>query len=162
MMQYLTYISLLLLSMICGFKGKQRIDEAWVMRPSNNNLIGLFPEQQNQSLRENDWIVHSRAMFRAAVILSQQFNITFNGDYLGYEEISTSNDIMITIDHACQTVSKSNVVGLIGPAYSREARYIASFAYRLGIIGVSYSATSFDLSNIDHGGFFRVVPSVPI
>ncbi|CAF3309520.1 unnamed protein product [Rotaria sp. Silwood2] len=98
-------------------------------------------------------------MFRAAIILSQQYNITFQGQFLGYEEIITDDDIMGTIDHTCEKVLRSSIVGFVGPADSTEARYLALFAYRLGIISVSYSATSPDLSIIDNEAFYRVVPS---
>ncbi|CAF4794372.1 unnamed protein product [Rotaria sp. Silwood1] len=98
-------------------------------------------------------------MFRAAIILSERYNITFQEEFIGYEEILTDDKIMLTVDQTCEKVSTSNIVGFVGPAYSSEARYMASFAYQLGIISVSYSATSPDLSTINNGAFFRVVPS---
>lgn len=65
----------------------------------------------------------------------------------------------MTVDDTCHKVSTSNIVGFIGSAYSSEVRYLATFAYQLGILSVSYSATSPDLSTIDTGAFYRVVPS---
>lgn len=83
-------------------------------------------------------------MFRLAIQLAKDMNIKFDGKYLGSEEILTDDDIMITFNSTCGQVSKRNIVEFIGPTYSNEVRYLSSFAYRLGIPAVSYSATSAD------------------
>ena len=132
----------------------------WPVILSDFNLVGLFPLQANEESENDMWIIHSRAMFHVAILLSQKYNMTFQGQYLTYEEIITNGDIILTVgDDICQKVLTSNIVGFVGPAYSSEARYIASLAHRLGILSVSYSATSPDLSTIDNGAFYRVVPS---
>ncbi|CAF4071098.1 unnamed protein product [Adineta steineri] len=134
---------------------KLKAESTWPTTSSAVKLLGIFPRQSGN----NVLIIHSRSMFRAAILLSQQYNITFQGQHLTYEEILTDNDIMVTFNHTCQKVSTSNIAGFVGPAYSNEARYVASFAYRLGILDVSYSTTSPDLSTIDTGAFYRVSPS---
>lgn len=98
-------------------------------------------------------------MFRAAILLAQQYNMTFQGEFLGYEELATDHDVTLTVDQTCTKVSESNVVGLVGPAYSSEVRCLASLAHRLRIISVSYSASSPELSTIDTGSFHRLVAS---
>ncbi|CAF1342478.1 unnamed protein product [Adineta steineri] len=134
---------------------KLKAESTWPTTSSAVKLLGIFPRQSGN----NVLIIHSRSMFRAAILLSQKYNITFQGQYLTYEEILTDNDILVTFNHTCQKVSTSNIAGFVGPAYSNEARYVASFAYRLGILDVSYSTTSPDLSTIDTGAFYRVSPS---
>ncbi|CAF4470568.1 unnamed protein product, partial [Rotaria sp. Silwood2] len=140
-------------------KTETTVELSWPVSSSVVKLLGFFPRQADEESKNDMWTIHCRSMFRAAIVLSQQYNITFQGQFLTYEEIITDDDIMVTVDQTCQKVLASNIVGFIGPAYSSEARYLASFAYRLGILSVSYSATSPDLSTIDNGAFYRVVPS---
>jgi hypothetical protein len=47
----------------------------------------------------------------------------------------------------CQALSSSDIVGIVGPAFSREAHTVAAFAERVGISVISYSATDPDLSD---------------
>jgi hypothetical protein len=151
-MRNLTCLYFLLFSTLWKSKIETAIELSWPVSSSNVKLLGLFHQQIHEESKNDMWTVHCRSMFRAAIVLSQHYNITFQGQFLDYEEI-------ITDDDTCQKVSTSNIVGFIGPGYSKEARYLASFAYRLGILSVSYSATSPDLSTIDNGAFYRVVPS---
>ncbi|CAF3283998.1 unnamed protein product [Rotaria sp. Silwood2] len=152
-------IQLLLFSIRCISKTETTVELSWPVSSSVVKLLGFFPRQADEESKNDMWTIYCRSMFRAAIVLSQQYNITFQGQFLTYEEIITDDDIMVTVDQTCQKVLASNIVGFIGPAYSSEARYLASFAYRLGILSVSYSATSPDLSTIDNGAFYRVVPS---
>ncbi|CAF4488151.1 unnamed protein product, partial [Rotaria sp. Silwood2] len=152
-------MQLLLFSIRCISKTETTVELSWPVSSSVVKLLGFFPRQADEESKNDMWTIHCRSMFRAAIVLSQQYNITFQGQFLTYEEIITDDDIMVTVDQTCQKVLASNIVGFIGPAYSSEARYLASFAYRLGILSVSYSATSPDLSTIDNGAFYRVVPS---
>ncbi|UJR38682.1 hypothetical protein I4U23_031348 [Adineta vaga] len=140
-------------------KAEIAVESSWPTTSSNIKLLGFFPQLSKKQSGSDLWIVHCRSMFRAAILLSQQYNITFQGQYLTYEEILTDNDVIMTFNQTCQKVSTSNIVGFVGPAYSNEARYIASFAYRLGILDVSYATTSPDLSTIDTGAFYRISPS---
>ena len=99
-------------------------------------------------------------MFRAAVILSQQYNILVNGQVLDWQAALTGGDIMNALDNTCEAISLSNVVGIVGPSLSREAHIIAPFAKTIGIPVVSYSATDPDLaSRSTYPAFYRTVPS---
>ncbi|CAF1104888.1 unnamed protein product [Rotaria sordida] len=138
---------------------KKAIELHWPVRSSMVKLIGFFPSQADKQSNTSMWSSHCRSMFKSAVILSQQYHITFQGQYLDYEEIITEDDAIVALDHACQKVSTSNIVGFVGPAYSNEVRILASFAFRLGILSISYSATSPGLSTIDNGAFYRINPS---
>ncbi|CAF3907163.1 unnamed protein product, partial [Rotaria sp. Silwood1] len=138
---------------------EKAVELHWPVRSSMVKLIGFFPSQADKHSKTNMWSIHCRSMFKSAVILSQQYNITFQGQYLDYEEIITEDDALITLDHACQKVSTSNIVGFVGPAYSNEVRILTLFAFRLGILSISYSATSPGLSTIDNGAFYHIIPS---
>ncbi|CAF1579577.1 unnamed protein product, partial [Adineta ricciae] len=150
---------LLLLGVLYKVRIQATSESNWPVSTSNTKLLGFFPQQSNNKTYNETWIIHCMSMFRAAILLSHQYNMMYQGELIGYEEIVTGEDIMLTIDGTCNKVSASNIIGFVGPAYSREARYLSSFAHRLGIISISYSATSPQLSTIDSQAFFRVVPS---
>ncbi|CAF4140182.1 unnamed protein product, partial [Rotaria sordida] len=60
----------------------------------------------------------------------------------------------------CHAISVSNVVGVVGPALSRETQVIAPFDEKLGIPVISYSATNPDLSDQNaYPNFHRTVAS---
>lgn len=151
---------LLLFVVLCKLGTKSTMGHNWPVILSDFNLIGIFPWQADEESKTDMWTIHCRAMFKAAILLSKKYNMTFQGQYLTYEEIITNGSIIRTVgDDICQKVSTSNVVGFVGPAFSNEARYVASFVHGLGILSVSYSATSPELSAIDNGAFYRVVSS---
>ncbi|CAF1652282.1 unnamed protein product, partial [Didymodactylos carnosus] len=158
---YLASLQFLLFFILCELKTKTTIAESWptTLQSSTVKLLGLFPEQTDIEPKNDMWTIHCRSMFKAAILLSQRYNITLEGQLVDYEETLTDNDVMVMVDHTCQKVSTSNIVGIVGPAYSSEVRFIASFAYRLGIVAVSYAATNPDLSTIDNEAFYRTVPS---
>ncbi|CAF3075939.1 unnamed protein product [Rotaria sp. Silwood2] len=99
-------------------------------------------------------------MFKAAVLLSHQYNITIEGQFIGWQAMETSGDVIDSISSTCLAVSSAKIIGIIGPAYSREAHIIAPFANRIGIPAISYAATDPDLSDrITYPAFYRTVPS---
>lgn len=136
------------------------VSAAWP--PSNSSrvqLLGLFRDRPNIS-DSIPTTLHSQAMFRAAVILSQQYNILVNGQFLDWQAALTGGDIMNALDNTCEAISLSNVVGIVGPPLSREAHIIAPFAKTIGIPVVSYSATDPDLASRNtYPAFYRTVPS---
>ena len=122
-------------------------------------LLGLFYHTPNGS-KPLTSAVHSRAMFKSAVMLSQQYQIKINGKLLGWRAISTTDDLMGTMRNTCVAVSASNIAGIVGPGLSKEASVIALLAATLGIPAISYSATSYDVSNRNiYSAFYRTVPS---
>ncbi|CAF4344006.1 unnamed protein product [Rotaria sordida] len=67
---------------------------------------------------------------------------------------------MSGLNLTCHAVSVSNVVGIVGPSYSREAHVIAPFSKVIGIPVISHSATDPDLSNRNaYPNFYRTVAS---
>ncbi|CAF1273260.1 unnamed protein product [Rotaria sordida] len=99
-------------------------------------------------------------MFKAAMLLSHQYNITIEGEFIGWQEEQTTGNIIDAMHIMCHAVSASNVVGVIGPRLSREAQVIAPFGEKLGIPIISYSATNPDLSDENaYPNFHRTVAS---
>ncbi|CAF1583868.1 unnamed protein product, partial [Didymodactylos carnosus] len=99
-------------------------------------------------------------MFKAAVVLSQQYNMTVQGQFIGWQSTETGGDAIGALGNTCLIMSTSNIVGIVGPELSREAETIASFAKTVGIPAISYAATAPDLSSRStYPAFYRTVPS---
>ncbi|CAF2960237.1 unnamed protein product [Rotaria sp. Silwood2] len=99
-------------------------------------------------------------MFKAAVLLSNQYNIKIDGNFIGWQAGQTSGNIIDSLSDACRSVSQSNIVGIVGPELSREATITAPFGESIGIPVISYAATNPDLSDENaYPNFYRTVPS---
>ncbi|CAF1228448.1 unnamed protein product [Rotaria sordida] len=99
-------------------------------------------------------------MFKAAMLLSHQYNITIEGEFIGWQAEQTTGNIIDAMHIMCHAVSVSNVVGVVGPWLSREAQVIAPFGEKLGIPVISYSATNPGLSDQNaYPNFHRTVAS---
>jgi len=131
--------------------------------PSQNlssiKLLGLFSDADNTT-EPTEVSVHSRAMFKAAILLSQEYNITIENQYIQWQSEQTGGNIMNALGDTCQAVSSSTIVGIVGPAFSREAQQIANFGNTVGLPVISYSATDPSLSDRNnYPTFYRTVPS---
>ncbi|CAF3047056.1 unnamed protein product [Rotaria sp. Silwood2] len=126
---------------------------------SKIKLLGLFEDISNTS--ESDEIsIHSRAMFKAAIFLSHQYNMTIDGQFFGWQIMQTSGDVMDCFSSVCSAVSTGSIVGIVGPELSREVLVIAPFANRIGIPVISYAATDPELADRKiYPAFYRTVPS---
>jgi len=113
---------------------------------SNIKLLGLFQDPENVS-QPTSLSVHPRAMFLAAVTLAYQYNIKIHDQFLDWQVVQTAGDRITALRGTCQTVSSSNIVGIVGPTYSREAHLIASFCGNTEIPAISHAATDPDLSD---------------
>ncbi|CAF4763561.1 unnamed protein product, partial [Rotaria sp. Silwood2] len=99
-------------------------------------------------------------MFKAAVLLSQQYNITIEGKYLEWQTEQIGGNTIDALSGTYQTISASNIVGIVGPEFSRETPFIADLAQKVGIPVISYTTTAFDLSNRNtYHAFDHTVPS---
>jgi ABC-type branched-subunit amino acid transport system substrate-binding protein/ABC-type amino acid transport substrate-binding protein len=99
-------------------------------------------------------------MFKAAVILSQEYNITIEGQSIGWQSAETRGDVMNALSSTCSLISNSTIVGIVGPKSSRESHFIAPFAAKIGIPVISYGATDSELSDRNiYSAFYRTVPS---
>ncbi|CAF3564008.1 unnamed protein product [Rotaria sp. Silwood1] len=126
---------------------------------SSIKLLGIFEDISNIS--ESDEIsIHSRAMFKAAIFLSHEYNMTIDGQFIGWQIIQTSGNVMDCFSSTCLAVSTGNIVGIVGPELSREVLVIAPFANRIGIPVISYAATDPELADRKtYPAFYRTVPS---
>ncbi|CAF1259069.1 unnamed protein product [Rotaria sordida] len=94
------------------------------------------------------------------MLLSHQYNITIEGEFIGWQAEQTTGNIIDAMHIMCHAVSVSNVVGVVGPWLSREAQVTAPFGEKLGIPVISYSATNPDLSDQNaYPNFHRTVAS---
>ena len=126
---------------------------------SNIKILGLFPDAENTS-DPTDLSVHSRALFKSAILLSQRYNLTVDGQFIEYISSQTDSNIINALEDSCEAVSNTNIIGIVGPAFSREAHVIGEFAQRIQIPVISYAATNPDLSSrVAYPTFFRTVPS---
>jgi len=118
--------------------------------PSINNspiqLLGLFPDPENTSTPTST-SVHSRAMFKAAILLAQQYNITIQDEFIDWKVGQTDGNVINAISDTCQAITQSNILGIVGPAFSREADHLSAFAGSIGIPVISYGATDPSLSD---------------
>jgi ABC-type amino acid transport substrate-binding protein/ABC-type branched-subunit amino acid transport system substrate-binding protein len=122
-------------------------------------LLGLFPDLLNIS-EPSIPSFHFRAMFISALILSHRYNITVGGEFIGWQSVETGGDVIGAFRSSCLAISTSNIVGIVGPGYSRESEMIAPFAKTIGIPVISYSSTDSELSDRDiYPAFYRTVPS---
>ncbi|CAF4767652.1 unnamed protein product, partial [Rotaria sp. Silwood2] len=119
--------------------------------PSSNSsdidLLGLFHYTPNVS-NGGELAIHARAMFKSAILLSNQYNITIDGKLIRWKERLTSGNVIDALRGTCISVSQSNIIGIVGPELSRETLLISPFCEKLGLPVISYSATDPDLSDI--------------
>ncbi|CAF1189157.1 unnamed protein product [Rotaria sordida] len=139
------------------------IDNVISIWPSSNMsdiyLLGLFHDTSNVS-NNSQLFIHSRAMFKSAVLLSNEYNITINGKLIGWKEGLTSGDVIGALRDTCLAVLQSNIVGIVGPELSRETVLISPFCNKLGLPVISYAATDPDLSDVTtYPNLYRTVPS---
>ncbi|CAF4196559.1 unnamed protein product [Rotaria sp. Silwood2] len=129
------------------------------LNSSTVQLLGLFQDEMNGS-KSLAFSIHSRAMFKAAILLSQQYDITIEGQFIEWQIAQTSGKAINTISSTCQAMSASNIVGIVGPVFSRETPIVADLGDRVGIPIISYAATDPDLSDRNvYPAFYRTVPS---
>ncbi|CAF1189131.1 unnamed protein product, partial [Rotaria sordida] len=139
------------------------IDNVISIWPSSNSsdvyLLGIFYYTPNVS-NSGESAIHARAMFKSAIMLSNQYNITVDGKLIGWREELTSGNVIDALSGTCLSVSQSNIIGIVGPALSRETLLISPLCEKLGLPVISYSATDPDLSDITtYPNFYRTVPS---
>ena len=126
---------------------------------SEIQLLGLFQDDATFPGLDTQ-SAQSLALFKAAIVLSQRYNITVNGKSLGWRIEKTNGKAIDSLRSTCFAVSTSNIVGIVGPRLSREAHVIAAFAGNIGIPVVSYIATDSDLSSKSaYPAFYRTIPS---
>ncbi|CAF1200955.1 unnamed protein product [Adineta steineri] len=133
---------------------------AWPPSNSSNiQLLGIF-EYITNITESTIWSVQSRAMFISAILLSQQYNMTIQGQNISWQTVETGGDPMTALGDTCRVMTTSNIVGIVGSGLSSESHIIAPFSAKIGIPIASYAATDPALSDgIIYPTFYRTVPS---
>jgi ABC-type amino acid transport substrate-binding protein/ABC-type branched-subunit amino acid transport system substrate-binding protein len=154
------YLYVLLLSWTCLVWSIEQADAAWPSLSSDRiHLLGIFSDTSNTS-ESSTYVSQALAMFKAAILLSHEFNQTIDGKSFAWQIAYTGGDVLEALRSTCLAVSNANIVGIVGPGLSREARMISMFAQRIGVPVVSYAATDPDLSDRHtYPSFFRTIPS---
>ncbi|CAF1118793.1 unnamed protein product [Adineta steineri] len=136
------------------------VKTAWPPSNSSNvQVLGIF-EYLTNTTASSVSSIQCRAMFISAILLSQQYNMTIQGQNISWQAVETGGDPMTALADTCQAVSISNIVGVIGPALSRESAVIAPFASRVGIPAISYESTDPALSDGNaYPDFYRTIPT---
>ena len=80
--------------------------------------------------------------------LKKQYNITIQGQFIGWQSAQTGDDAMKTLRNTCLLTSTSNIVGIVGPVLSRVSHFIAPFAAKIGIPVISYASTDPELRRL--------------
>lgn len=139
------------------FSFLQRKASTWPSSESSNiQILGIFDEISN----DTECSIHARAMFKAAILLSQQYKITIDGQLIGWRSVETNRDIVDTLSAVCQAISTSNIIGIIGPTILEEAYLITDFGKKLGLPIISYSVSDHKLSDRNvYPNFYRIIPS---
>ncbi|CAF4305301.1 unnamed protein product [Adineta steineri] len=105
---------------------------------SNIQILGLFPDMDNIS-KSSTLSVHFRAMFKAVILLSHQYNIRLGRKIIQWQTTQTGGDVINTLDSMCQAISSSIIAG---PGFSREYSTVAAFAERVGISIAEYATNN--------------------
>ncbi|CAF3896228.1 unnamed protein product [Adineta steineri] len=100
-------------------------------------------------------------MFRTAILLAQRRNMTINGKQIAYHvEETNGRDVIETLDRTCRSIAEYQILGIVGPEYSTEARTVARLGNRVGLPVVGYSTTEPELSDRNaYRTFYRLPPS---
>ncbi|CAF1059275.1 unnamed protein product [Rotaria sordida] len=97
----------LLFYFIFGQLNVYYVTSAWPsLNVSKIQLLGLFDNISNTS-ESNKLCVHSRAMFKAAILLSQKYNIRIEEQLIGWQSAETDGDIIDPLSKTCQILSYS-------------------------------------------------------
>lgn len=134
-------------------------------------IIGFFPEHEKPPLhcstgKNNvDWLNQSFAMFRAAIALAKHYKIYVDGKPIDQTilQTNTHGNGFTALEFLCQSITnstESNVVGIVGPATSTNARFLGPLAAHIELPLVSYAATNAELDDIFiYKTFYRIAPS---
>lgn len=100
-------------------------------------------------------------MFQLAILVAQKFNITLNDKQITCRVESTSGrDIIEVLDRTCLAIAENQVLGIVGPEYSTEAKILARFGNRAGLPIIGYSTTEPELTDRNaYKTFYRLPPS---
>ena len=124
---------------------------------SSVQLVGLFQDSVDRSV-PSITSIQCQAMSKAAMLLAETYNITVDGQPIGWRVAQTDDEVITALGPTCSTVSTKNVIGIVGSGLCREIRFISQVARRIGIPVVAYDASDF-FGRQTHPNFYRTGPS---
>ena len=124
---------------------------------SSAQLVGLFQDSVDSSV-PSITSIQCQAMCKAAIFLAETYNITVDGQPIGWRVAQTDDEVVTALGPTCSTVSTKNVIGIVGSGLFREIRFISQVARRIGIPVVAYDASDF-FGRQTHPNFYRTGPS---
>ncbi len=121
-------------------------------------IIGLFLENQNaasghfRSSSSSNWVTQCKAMFRAAIVLADRYKIYVQDQPINYTILQTTFDGngFAALELLCQSITEKmepDVVGIVGPTTSTNARFLGPFAAHVELPLISYAATNAELED---------------
>ncbi|CAF1973022.1 unnamed protein product [Rotaria magnacalcarata] len=125
-------------------------------------FMGLFLKYRTSTTLAKHFQTSAEpAMFRAAILLAQRLNMTINGKQIAYHIEETSGcDVIEALNSTCVYIAEYQILGIVGPEYSTEAKTLASFGNRAGLPIIGYSTTEPELSDrYTYRTFYRLPPS---
>jgi hypothetical protein len=134
-------------------------------------ILGIFPERRevpsgySKSSSVSHWTTQCMAMFRAAITLANRYKICAHDGPINYTILKTTTDGngFGELDLVCRSLinkTEPDVVGVVGPTSSTNARFLAPFAAHIDLPLVSYAASNAKLDDtLTYGTFYRTVPS---
>ncbi|CAF1275905.1 unnamed protein product, partial [Rotaria sordida] len=132
-------------------------------------ILGLFPEyhhapsQYSEADQSSHWTTQSMEMFRAAITLADRYKIYVGGNPINYTILQTNSNGFAELELVCRSITNTTVpdiLGVVGPTTSTNARYIGPFVARIGLPLVSYTATHAALDDkSNYPTFYRTIPS---
>ncbi|CAF2942834.1 unnamed protein product [Rotaria sp. Silwood2] len=111
------------------------------------------------------WTTQCMEMFRAAIVLANRYKVYVDGRPINYTilQTNTNSNGYTELELVCRSITNQtepDVVGVVGPSSSTNARYLGPFAARIRLPLVSYAATNADLDDtFTYQTFYRTIPS---
>ena len=118
---------------------------------SGAQLLGMFQDSFDSSFR-SEASIQCRAMFKAAVSLARTFNISIDGQFIGWQVAEADDEVITALGRSCSALSTPTLVGIVASGLSREAHFISPLARRIGVPVVAYAAS-------DHPNSYHTNPS---
>ena len=124
---------------------------------SGAQLLGMFPDSLG-SCSPSGASIQCRAMFKAAVSLAEQYNITVNGQPIGWRVAPTSEELITALGRPCLAIPTPTLAGIVTSGFAHKAHFISQLARPIGIPVVAYAASdAFDQHA--YPNFYRTSPS---
>lgn len=128
----------------------------------NIKILGLFQDDNgsDQNSTRPSSSSQTIALFKTALILADRYNISLNGQSVGWSIQAFSGDSIEVMKTICDILSSEKILGIVGPRRSQETHSAALLAGAIGLPVLAYAATDPELSSRKfYPTLFRFIPS---